>query len=109
VLPVNFPIGKDIEMYIAFWVGLRIFLLPAVLFAGALFLQNSAGAAENGMAGPAGLGATVAGLASGGSMDAALGQLGALMGGASGGKSGCNNYGFGCAISHNPGAKFVRP
>ena len=38
-----------------------------------------------------------------------LGQLGALMGGASGGKSGCNNYGFGCAISHNPGAKFVRP
>jgi len=109
VLPVNFPIGKDIEMHIAFWVGLRIFLLPGLLFLGALFLQNSAGAAQNGVAGSTGLGASVAGFATGGAMDAALGQLGALMGGSTGASTGCNNYGFGCAISHNPGAKFVRP
>jgi len=94
-------------MHIAFWVGLRIFLLPGLLFLGALFLQNSAGAAQNGLAGSPGLGASVASLATGGAMEVALGQLGALMDGSSG--SGCNTYGFGCAISHNPGAKFIRP
>lgn len=89
----------------AFWVGLRIFLMPTLLFLGILWFQDQASAS-----GPVDHPAAAMG---GGMMESSLatlkglGDLGAL--GLGGVGAGCNTLGFGCGGSITTGAKWVRP